>query len=213
MIPTRPKMLLTCGGVLALVLLAGIFYAFSLPPFEKKGEIKASEVCASLGSQSGAVSSLEKLLPDKESYTFDDRAASLRTDDADDTYETSCFVSGDGEQLLVAEARMMANEPKEDWAHWLKGTATNDASVRSLTPFEAGDTAIASDRFAGLFLPCASAGKIPGGQYNISVSVELKRQKETDQKAARTRLIDLVKSAASYAHSKAKCDIPSNVNG
>ncbi|MFG3033950.1 hypothetical protein ACGFZJ_36295 [Streptomyces sp. NPDC048253] len=200
----RSKVLLAAGVVCSLALLVG--YLFKLPPFKEKGEIKADEICASLGSSSSAADSLRKALPEESSYSFDDDVK-LRVDVTDTGYESSCFVSGGGEQLLVAKTSLMEDESETSWTQWVKGTAANDASVASLKPFATGKTAVASDRFAAVFVPCTSEGKIPGGQYNLSVSVELKQAGDSSASATRNALIDLVKSAGSFAHDKALCDM------
>ncbi|WBO63482.1 hypothetical protein [Streptomyces camelliae] len=49
---------------------------------------------------------MERILPGESSYSFDDDLTDLRLDETDDTYESSCFVSGGGKQLLVATAEM-----------------------------------------------------------------------------------------------------------
>lgn len=203
----RSKVLLTAGVVCSLALLVGVVYLFKLPPFDEKDEIEASEICASLGSRSSAADALRNMLPEESSYSFDNNVK-LRVDVSDTGYESSCFVSGGGEQLLVAKANLMEDESETSWTEWVKGTAANDASAASLTPFAAGKTAAASDRFAAVFVPCTSEGKIPGGQYNLSVSVELKQAGDSSASATRKELIDLAKNAASFAHDKALCDMP-----
>jgi hypothetical protein len=203
---TRAKLLLVIGVVCTLALLTGIAYAFTLPPFKKKGEIKADEVCASLGSSSSAADVLRKVLPEEPSYSFDNDVKP-RTDVTETGYESSCFVSGGGQQLLVAQARLMPDESATSWTDWVKGTAANKASAASLTPFPAGKKAVASTRFAAIFTPCTSAGKVPGGQYNVSISVELKRAGGSGDSTTRDELIKLAKNAASYAHTEAKCDM------
>ncbi|MEU2926387.1 hypothetical protein ABZ636_15290 [Streptomyces sp. NPDC007251] len=92
----------------------GVLYVLGLPPFEeRKGEIKASEVCRTLGSSSSTAAALKRVLPDKSSYSFDDAMTDLRTDDKDRTYGTSCFVHGDGQMLLAARTHMLELELKQ----------------------------------------------------------------------------------------------------
>ncbi|WP_078941396.1 hypothetical protein [Streptomyces cellulosae] len=209
---THPKALLAVGAVVALAIFAGVTYSFKLPPFKEKGEIEAGEVCSSLGSPSTAANALKKVLPEETSYSFDDDV-DLRTDVTDTNYESSCFVTGGGKQLLVSKARLMEDEAATSWTNWVKGTASNEASTQSLTPFMAGDTAVASSRFVAIFVPCTSAGKVPGGQYNLSVSAELKQAGDSNDAAARDALIKLAKNAASYAYAKAKCDMSPKLGG
>ncbi|WP_309243842.1 hypothetical protein [Streptomyces sp. CAI-85] len=191
----------------ALALLAGAAFLFKMPPFEQERAIEASEVCASLGTSSSAAEALREVLPAESSYSFDDDVTP-RVDAADAGYESACFVSGGGEQLLVADVRLMADEEGESWTGWVRGTAASDASVTSLTPFPGGKKAVASGRFAAVFVPCTSAGHIPGGQYNLSISVELKKPGDAGAAANRAELIKLATNAASFAHTEAKCDLP-----
>jgi hypothetical protein len=206
------KIALAVGAVVVLTLVTGLAYAFKISPFREKGEIKAGEVCSSLGSSSRVVDALTKVLPEESSYSFDEKA-NLRTDVTDTNYEASCFVAGGGKQLLVVEARLMQDESATSWTHWVKGTAADEASTQSLTPFTAGDTAVASSGFAAIFVPCTSAGKAPGGQYNLSVSAELKQAGNSSDAAARDELIKIAKIASSHTHAKAKCDITPKLDG
>ncbi|WP_437015929.1 hypothetical protein [Streptomyces sp. enrichment culture] len=197
--------------MVVLTLAAGLLYAYKLLPFTEKGEIEAGEVCSSLGPSSSVVNALKKVLPEESSYSFDENAR-LRVDVTDTTYESSCFVSGGGKQLLVMEARMMEDEPAESWTQWVKGTAANETSTKSVTPFTAGEKAVASSRFAAIFVPCTSVGKAPGGQYNLSVSTELKQAGNVGDAAMRDELIKLTRTASSHTHAKAKCDMKSQIN-
>ncbi|MFJ4820597.1 hypothetical protein [Streptomyces sp. NPDC088801] len=208
---THPKIILTVAAVVALALFAGLAYSYSIWPFRERSEIEAGEVCSSLGPSSSVVNALTKVLPEESSYSFDENA-SLRVDVTDTNYEFSCFVSGGGKQLLVVEARLMEDEPSKSWTQWVKGTAANETSVKSLTPFTAGDKAVASSRFAAIFVPCTSAGKAPGGQYNLSVSTELKQAGSSSDAAVRDELIKLTRTASSYIHAKAKCDMTPKID-
>ncbi|MEU1575650.1 hypothetical protein ABZ519_31725 [Streptomyces collinus] len=204
-------MILIVGAVVTLTLFAGLAYTYKIWPFRDKGEIEAGEVCSSLGSSSSVVNALTKVLPEASSYSFDENT-SLRVDVTDTNYESSCFVSGGGKQLLVVEARLMEDESAISWTRWIKGTTANEASTKSLTPFTAGDRAVASSRFAAIFVPCTAAGKAPGGQYNLSVSTELKQAGNSSDAAVRDELIKLTKNASSYAHAKAKCDMTPKID-
>ncbi|MCX5437643.1 hypothetical protein OHO83_27585 [Streptomyces sp. NBC_00569] len=202
---TRPKALTVTGVSLVLILVA-IAYAFKVPPFsEKAGEIKATDACPSLGSPSSAIPALKKILPQRPSYSFDDTVTGGSNTSALD-YGASCLVTGESESpLLAARSRSMPAESAKGWLKWVKTTAINNNSVGSLTPFTAGDKAAASGNFAAIFLPCISERKNQSPQYNISLTVELGRPGDTSTRAG---LIDLVESAASYAHKKARCNIP-----
>ncbi len=208
---THPKMFLIVGAVVALALFAGLAYTYKIWPFRERGEIEAGEVCSSLGPSSSVVNALTKVLPEEPSYSFDENA-SLRVNVTDTHYESSCFVSGGDKQLLVMKARLMQDEPAKSWTQWVKGTAANEESTKSLIPFTAGDKAVASSRFAAIFVPCTSPGKAPGGQYNLSVSTELKQAGNSNDDAVRDELIKLTRTASLYTHAKAKCDMPPKVD-
>jgi hypothetical protein len=58
-------------GVLVLAVAAmATVYAFGLPPFERRGEIKAVDVCDALGDSSRAARALDAALPDEPEYSF-----------------------------------------------------------------------------------------------------------------------------------------------
>ncbi|WP_437059883.1 hypothetical protein [Streptomyces sp. enrichment culture] len=60
---------------------------------------------------------------------------------------------------------------------------------------------------AAVFVPCTSVGKIPGGQYNLSVVVHLEEAGKADDADIREGLVELAKNASAFAHGRAKCDI------
>ncbi|CAL9293134.1 hypothetical protein [Streptomyces sp. enrichment culture] len=101
------------GGVIGVVGLGlGLTYACGAPPFEEqRGEIRDSAVCKTLGDPAGSAGALRKVLPDKSSYSFDDQVMHRRVDDADRTYETFCFVNGDGKMLVTDAPRPTRSGP------------------------------------------------------------------------------------------------------
>ncbi|MFF2508409.1 hypothetical protein ACFVTY_34360 [Streptomyces sp. NPDC058067] len=202
---TRPKVLAAAGVSLALIL-AAIAYAFNFPPFnERTGEIKASDTCPSLGPPSSAIPALKKTLPRRPSYSFDDTVTGGSNTSGLD-YGASCLVTGENESpLLAARSRSMPAEPAKSWLKWVKTTAISNNSLGSLTPFSADEKTAASGKFAAIFLPCISEKRNQSPQYNISLTVELGRPGDASTRAG---LIHLVESAASYAHKKARCNMP-----
>ncbi|MFF8034381.1 hypothetical protein [Streptomyces sp. NPDC016626] len=192
-----------------LVFLGGAAYLFKVPPFSKeKGEIDASAVCDSLGSASQARKELASALPEKSSYALDDEIH-LRMDDHDDSYRSYCSVSGDGDQLMSVSTEMMRDEPLRGW---IKSEVAEFAGQQQLTPFLEKVKSAASPSVAAVFMPCASPGKIPGGQYNISAVVHLEKAGEESDTDRRMALIELAKSTVAYAHDEGNCDIPSEVS-
>lgn len=191
-----------------LCLVGGVLYALGVPPFEKeKGEIKASEVCRTLGASSSSAAALKRVLPDKSSYSFDDSVTDPRRDGADRSYNASCFVNGDGKMLLVATAEMVRYEKTGDWVKDVVANQSTAAPASSLTPFAAGDGAVASSKLAAVHLPCV--GK--GAGASLSVVVELRQPGGAPEAELRDGLVALAKSAALSAHRNAKCDAPSKV--
>ncbi|MFD8910625.1 hypothetical protein [Streptomyces sp. NPDC059575] len=197
MTSTRTKLVLASGAALLLVVVAGVAYAFGLPPFEKKGTVRASAVCKTLGSPADAAAALNRLLPAEPSYSFDDALTDFRTDASDDTYETSCFVNGGGRQLMSVTAEMAEYENSDSWVEEAVGQLV---SRSDLTPFTAGDKAVASGSAAAVYVPCASKG---APRY-LSVVVDLKERGGAKGAESRRELITLARSAAAFAHHKAK---------
>jgi hypothetical protein len=203
----RSPLSLTGGIVGVLALGCGLAYACGAPPFgEEKGEIKASAACRTLGSPDGSAAALRRILPEKSSYSFDDQIMHRRIDDTDRTYETSCFVKGDEKMLLVATAEMQDYGKAGEWVDDVLGNAAMPSSV---TPFQAGDKAVASERIAAVYVPCRGKGP----REHLSVVVELRQRGGASGAEVREGLIALARNAASFAHRQAKCDAPAKVTG
>ncbi|MFI8950815.1 hypothetical protein ACIGO6_30375 [Streptomyces sp. NPDC053750] len=193
----------------ALAAICGAAYLLKVPPFaEETGDIAAGAVCDSLGLASQAADALESVLPAETSYAFNDEVH-LRVDDQDDSYRSYCSVSGDGDQLMSVRTEMMRDEPLKSW---IDSEVAEFASREQLTPFTANDKSAASPSVAAIFMPCASPGKIPGGQYNISVVVHLEKAGKVSDADRRATLIELATSTATYAYGKAKCDASSELS-
>ncbi|MGV9423724.1 hypothetical protein ACWDO7_05450 [Streptomyces sp. NPDC003656] len=204
MITTRSKAAFALGAALLVLAAAGTAYALGLPPFEQKATIKATAVCETLGDRAGAAAALNRVLPAESSYAFDDAKTHLRTDASDDTYETSCFVNGGGKQLMSVTAEMAEYENSGTWQQEAVGQLV---STSDLAPFNAGDKAVASASAAAIYVPCVSKGTT----RHLSVVVNLKKHGDVQGQQSRRDLINLARSAAAYAHEKAKCEAPSKV--
>ncbi|MFF0112023.1 hypothetical protein [Streptomyces prasinus] len=198
------------GYVIAVVSIAiagvlGALYLLKAPPFgDETGEIEANTMCDSLGQGPQSVGALRSVLPEKSSYVFDDDV-NLRVDEQDSSYRSDCFVSGGGDQVLSARTQMIRDEPFQNWVD--SEVAQYAEGHDRLTPFATGPKGTASPSVAAFFMPCTSPGKIPGGQYNLSVIVHLKEAGKAGDTDTRAGLIELAKNAAAYAHTKARCDI------
>ncbi|MFD8271981.1 hypothetical protein [Streptomyces flaveolus] len=201
-----PKILAASGTVVVLALIASLFYALNLPPFQEKAVIHAGAVCSSLGNKNAAASALRDILPEAPSYSFDGETTDPRTDKRDDSYENWCFIDGDGKQLLSARTEMLEYEQADDWVK--EAVAQGDSTV-GLERFAAGDEAVASSRIAAIYVPCAAEG----ASRHLSVVVRLKRQGDVETSVLRQGLMTLAKGAASYAHEAAHCELVSKVPG
>jgi hypothetical protein len=181
------------------VVLVGVTYIVGLRPFQKAGEIRAVDACATLGDASRAVAALRVVMPEHASYAFDDNVPDPRRDSTDSSYLTTCFIYGDGQQLAWAEAVMTEYDRPSGW---IKEVVEQYDSASSLTPFPAGRKAVASPRVAAVYLPCTSHGL----RRHLSAVVHLKQPGDADGTVLRTHLIALAKNAAVFAHRKARCD-------
>ncbi|WP_416972483.1 hypothetical protein [Streptomyces sp. 4F14] len=201
----RPKILIPAGVALVVVLAMAMLYALDLPPFKETREIKAGEVCGSLGDAARAETALKQILPKKSEYSSRDDTTASRVDEKDSSYGTYCFIYGDGKQIAVARAELVEYENTDQW---VKEVVEQLVPASSLTPFDAGDRAVASSRIAAVYSPCLSRG---ASRY-LSVHVHLKERGSASDSEIRSGLIELVENATAYAHSRARCDLPSKVN-
>ncbi|WP_164414249.1 hypothetical protein [Streptomyces salinarius] len=189
------------GISLVLALGVGLLYALDLPPFGKeRGAIRTDAVCATLGDDKSAADALNKILPDASSYDFEDSTTDRRTGGLDDTYESSCFVDGDGPLLLSARVTMLEYEDPDAW---MRDAVVPFESENALEPFTAGEKSVASDKVAAIYSRCTSHG----GNRHLSVIVRLTREGGAGAAAQRQGLIDLAQGTASYAHEAARCDV------
>ncbi|SDM98664.1 hypothetical protein [Streptomyces wuyuanensis] len=213
------KIVIPLASLLAITSAAAATYAFGLPPFERRGDISASDVCASLGSSPTVVPALKGSLPTEPDYRFDDRRSGGDITSQSSDYTADCLVWGEESLLLSARTEMMLTatgtstqaDPSEvrSWS-----TAAVDVPESRLTSFDAGTKGVTAARKAAVLVPCASPGHIPGGTYSLSVVVDVRGHGEdSDESGSRQDLIDLVVSAARFSHAKAKCDLPSELPG
>jgi hypothetical protein len=207
---TRKRISIAVGTGVLVAVLGYAAYLLKVPPFEEQaGDIAESSLCDSMGPSSHSVAALKKALPGAASYAFDDDVT-LRGSAQDDSYTSACFVSGGGRELMTVRTQMMRAESAQSWIESeIEQYADNPSR---LTSFERDGRGVASPSVAAVFVPCVSQGVIPGGQYNLSVVVHLKEPGEASGAEKRSALIALARSAATYAHSEARCDVPSRVS-
>lgn len=193
-------------------------YALEFPPFERRGDIRASEVCESLGMSAKVVPALKDSLPSEPEYKFDDRLDGRDVTQGASDYTADCLVWGEGRVLLSARTEMMLTATAEsigsetydvrDWAR--EALNVRESDIKSFT---AGTKGVTVARKAAILVPCASPGHIPGGTYSLSIVVDLRKHEESGKPQIRQDLIDLAVSSARFSHQKAKCDLPSRLPG
>lgn len=200
-----PAIALIAGG-----LAVGAARLLEVPPFEQVGTIAANDICEGLGSSESRVQALKDVLPSQPTYSFNNGHPDGRIDHSDSSYVSRCSVRGEEGVLLYVNAELMRDEPIDSWARSTiadRKTAYPD----DFEDFTAGNGGVVSIRKAAILLPCVSAGKIPGGEYSISISVNLNRQAERSEAAVKDGLKALALSTAHFVHKDAKCDLPSRL--
>ncbi|MEU0688267.1 hypothetical protein [Streptomyces uncialis] len=212
MFATR-KRLRTYVTIISGLAIAGVTaYFFDIPPFSSRAEIHAASVCAVLGESENLVPALRNALPESSVYSFKNGERLLA--DVHDRRSQSFHCRVDGEdgnlsRMLTAYTHIALAGSSQRWIeNHVDPFRPEDYPLRE---FKAGDIGVASIRTAGIFAPCIPDGKIIGGQYNISTVVALDRDNDSDDSDTRQALIDIARSAAEYAHKKAKCELPSKL--
>ncbi|MEU2560092.1 hypothetical protein ABZ626_12250 [Streptomyces longispororuber] len=186
-------------------------YLLETGPFSRPAgtdTIKAAELCDSLGSRVNAARRLSKILPDRAVYSFQETPG-RRATSGNSTYTSSCFIRDENKIVMSARTEMMRAESPQNWVQ--AQVVDRRRNVEQYQSFQAGEKGIASPVQAAIFVPCVSKGKVPGGAYNLSVSVHLKQAAEIDAKEAREELTGLVTGVARFAHQRAGCDLPSEL--
>ncbi|THC41808.1 hypothetical protein [Streptomyces sp. A1499] len=186
----------------------GILYLSNSSSSDGPAIIKSADSCSLLKTQR-AVSALNGVLPERSEYSFDEDLGVSQSTEVSDSFSSSCFVRGGESTFLSARAQMMISEASGTWESAVFGDELD--GTRKATPFAAGVHGIASPSKAAAFIPCVPKGQIPGGEYNLSVVVDLKKRGDSSDSQARKSLIDLTLSAADHAHRAAKCTLPSMI--
>ncbi|WP_181765251.1 hypothetical protein [Streptomyces albidus (ex Kaewkla and Franco 2022)] len=200
------------GGVLALVvalLYSGIGYFTGAVPFpvQKRGEITADEACRSFGDGKRAAAQLEKVLPSRGEYGARGSTPPRASDQ--DSWEASCFISGDGDRLLYASSELAAYGSAESWLEAPSRDHVGEGG-KSHT-FQAGEAAVVTERTAEVLVPCVPEGEMPGGAYQLGVVVHAQKPLEGSAEENRRALATLALETARYTHGEAECTQPSKV--
>ncbi|MGW0702465.1 hypothetical protein ACWD0A_24765 [Streptomyces sp. NPDC002867] len=197
--------------LLAVIAIAGgaaaVAYVSGFPPFERRGEITAKDVCETLGDQDASVPALKDVLPEKPEYSFEDKVDGETVAQGGSSLTADCLVWGEGSVLLSARTQMMVAEPDRSWA----AEAIGDELASRATSFEAGAMGVVSGGKAAVLVPCSAPGSVVGGSYSLSVVVHLREYKGSDEPKVSQSLVDLALGAARFAHKTAQCDLPSKI--
>ncbi|MEU6486393.1 hypothetical protein [Streptomyces sp. NPDC046887] len=190
-------------------LTTGVLYAWGLPPFERRAEITAGEVCAPFGDASNALPALDTVLPDRPEYSFSRSGNGPRSVGGSWVgYRLGCDVrSADGSVLLYSTAEFTDYEPaRQDWIDEVLIHGSDDTQT-----FTAGTLAVVGDGQAAVNVPCLSTKQAALGPQGLQVGVYLREYERPASAALRQSLADLAVSAAHYAHRDARCDLPSKL--
>ncbi|QHY98530.1 hypothetical protein SSPS47_25805 [Streptomyces sp. S4.7] len=199
------KVLIPLTSLVVVGLAAAAFYALGLPPFEKRGKIKASKVCESLGDSTKAASTLETVLPKEPEYSFRGRVTGEQVTQQSDAFRSDCTVYGEGKTLLSAGTLVMETQSADSWAKY--SLEDGDEARESFAAGSGGF--ITADNTVAIQVPCAKAGTIPGGEYSLRVVVDLRSSEASDR--VRQGLKDLAVETARFAHEKTECNLPAEL--
>ncbi|MFE7568609.1 hypothetical protein ACFU76_16865 [Streptomyces sp. NPDC057539] len=201
------KFLIPIAALAVVGLTAASLYVLGLPPFEKRGEIKASSVCEALGNSEKASVALEVTLPSEPEYSFRGRVDSYYVTQGSSQFKANCSVYGEDKILLSAGTEIVPTQPADSWADYALGDDTGDHES-----FTAGSAAlITTNNKVAIQVPCAKPGSIPGGEYSVKVRVDLETDAASDDAKVRQGLKDLAVEAARFAHDKTQCNLPSKL--
>ncbi|MEW2635611.1 hypothetical protein AB0903_29230 [Streptomyces sp. NPDC048389] len=196
---------------IAIIAIAGavsvLAYVTGTPPFERRGDIKAQNVCESLGNKKTSVAALKDVLPKKSDYAFEDKVDGKTVAQGGSSFTADCLVWGEGSVLLSARTQMMVAEPSRSWV----AEGIGDELAPRAKSFKAGDMGVIAGGKAAVLVPCSAPGSVVGGSYSLSVVVNLRNHTDSDQPKLEERLVNLTLGAARFAHEAARCDLPSKI--
>ncbi|MFD8939388.1 hypothetical protein ACFV0R_29775 [Streptomyces sp. NPDC059578] len=202
----RGKPLAIFMTVPALALTIGTAYRMNFPPFEEQPRtISTGDTCEALGESKDLVPALRIALPKERQYTFIN--SPIQTSGYQ--YQVHCSAR-DEDRMTVIVLRTRLMQPMER-ENWISKQLNDSADDNPLVDFKAGLTATASTTRAGIQVPCDPKPGTLGGRNNLGVNVFLHEAGEASDKDTRQALIDIVRSAAEYAHKDAKCELPSKL--
>ncbi|MFD5948863.1 hypothetical protein ACFWAZ_21745 [Streptomyces collinus] len=191
------------GGI-ALSAVVSTLVAYLLGVFsEERGDIKADDVCRSLPDRQAAVEIFESLLPRAATYDF----VATSTSDPDESYLTTCSVTGDDNQgLLNLRAEMGVAMPWRQWAdHNLPPTSGK------ITYFDAGVKGVSTSDLAAIYIPCYASEAKTKQPHNLTVFAHATEDLPGSDSENRQKLVELATAFGRNAYKEAKCDLPSRL--
>ncbi|MFJ4771824.1 hypothetical protein ACIP88_22400 [Streptomyces uncialis] len=202
----RRRSALTLAVSIAVAMAMATLYLLKLPPFEQRAAIGIDELCESIGPSGNTVEALENILPRQSEYSFDDTINARGGRKG--PYSSMCAVWGEEKVLMSIRAETMTFELTETWVNQV--VLQREPNRDSLKPFDAGDKALASSRVAAILVPCTPR-EVSDFTAHMSVTVALKQLTDKVDEQVRESLTDIARSAAEYAHERAKCELPSKL--
>ncbi|GHA54638.1 hypothetical protein GCM10010372_63320 [Streptomyces tauricus] len=191
------------GGVAATAAVA-LLLAYTLGAFEKRGDIRAEDVCSNVPDRQKATGIFNSVLPVASAYHFEETQDTT----ADWHFNSRCNVNGDDDKiLLILSAEMGSARPWREWA--ANEIPPNSGGDR--TYFNAGVKGISNTEVAAIWVPCYASERSSKQPWNMTVFALVHKPLEASDKQARQTLIDLATDFARQAHKDAKCDLPSKL--
>ncbi|MCW8097341.1 hypothetical protein [Streptomyces tauricus] len=183
---------------------AALLLAYLLGAFEKRGHVRAEDVCAHVPDRPNTAEIFNSVLPQAAKYSFD----GTWRPDRDWQFRSACTVTGvDDESLFILAAEMGSARPWQRWAE----TEIPPNSGGKRTYFNAGLKGVSNSEVAAIWVPCYANEKVNNQPWNMTVLADALRPLKTSDKKARQILIDLAIDFARQAHRDAKCDLPSKL--
>ncbi|MFB7332666.1 hypothetical protein ACFC00_13560 [Streptomyces adustus] len=181
-----------------------VLTAYFLGAFEKRGYIRADDVCLHVPDRQEAAKIFNSVLPKAAEYHF----IETWRPDRDWEFRSVCGVKGEkDEALFYLQAVVGSARP---WQQWAK-TEIPPNSGGETTYFNAGLKGVSNAEVAAIWVPCYAHEKTSKQPWNMTVFAHALKPLEVSDKEARQTLIDLTTSFARQAHKDAKCDLPSKL--
>ncbi|MFJ2819483.1 hypothetical protein, partial [Streptomyces sp. NPDC087294] len=180
-------------GAVVLVGVGALLAAYLTGAFEKRGNIRADDICLHVPDRSDVAKKFNSILAPASHYDF----AGTWRPDRDSGFMSTCFAQGDGDDSLFSlTAQMGSSRP---WQQWVKTEIPpNDGG--KLTYFDAGLKGAANTAVAAIWVPCYSHEQTTKRPWNMTVFADALKPLEVSGGDARQALIDLATSFARQAH-------------